>query len=77
MPIFMGYAFMTDEGWAALPFAAADHATTFLTHFLVEGKFHSLFKVLFGIGFSVQLLRARHSTGRLPVFTDHAGSPSR
>lgn len=60
MPIFMGYAFMTDEARAALPFPAADHATTFLTHFLVEGKFYSLFSLLFGIGFSVQLLRARN-----------------
>jgi uncharacterized protein len=60
MPIFMGYAFLGDEGRASLPFPAADHATTFLTHFLVEGKFYSLFSLLFGIGFSVQLLRARH-----------------
>lgn len=43
---------------ATLPTAATDPAAEFLMHVLVEGKFYSLFSLLFGIGFAVQLQRA-------------------
>lgn len=34
-----------------------DSATTFLVHLLAESKFFSLFSFLFGLGFSIQILR--------------------
>ena len=43
---------------AGLPTAATDPAAAFLIRALVEGKFYSLFSLLFGIGFAVQLQRA-------------------
>jgi uncharacterized protein len=36
----------------------ADKVTTFLIHFLVEGKFYSIFSFLFGFGFALQISRA-------------------
>lgn len=43
---------------ASLATAATDRAADFLHVMLVEGKFYSLFSLLFGIGFAVQLERA-------------------
>ncbi len=43
---------------ASLPTAATDRAADFLHVMLVEGKFYSIFSLLFGIGFAVQLGRA-------------------
>jgi uncharacterized protein len=43
---------------AALPTASLDPALHFLATLLAEGKFYSLFSLLFGIGFAVQMLRA-------------------
>jgi uncharacterized protein len=43
---------------ASLPTAANDPAAAFLIRALVDGKFYSLFSLLFGIGFAVQLQRA-------------------
>lgn len=61
MLVFSGYMFSENSGadlsvyWAA----AADGAVLFLIEFLVDGKFYSLFSFLFGLGFAVQMLRAR------------------
>lgn len=35
-----------------------DRITNFLVHFLVEGKFYSIFSFLFGFGFALQIARA-------------------
>jgi uncharacterized protein len=43
---------------AELPTAAADPAVFLLMTLLAQGKFFSLFSLLFGIGFAVQMLRA-------------------
>jgi hypothetical protein len=40
------------------PAAAAGQAVLFAVDWLVEGKFHSLFSMLFGIGFALQAARA-------------------
>lgn len=58
MPVFMGYYYLTPPQQATLPFAVADKITMLLIHFFVEGKFYTIFSLLFGIGFAVQLLRA-------------------
>ena len=54
---FFGLSFMPPERAAALPTAAADHIAEFLEHVFVDGKFYSIFSLLFGIGFGVQLSR--------------------
>lgn len=38
--------------------SAADNVVQFLVHFLVEGKFYSIFSFLFGFGFAMQMARA-------------------
>lgn len=55
--VFFGLIFMPPDRVAALPTAAADRVASFLEHVFVDGKFYSLFSLLFGIGFGVQLAR--------------------
>ncbi len=53
-----GYFFLSDARKEMLPTAEADHAIMWVLHFLVEGKFYSIFSLLFGIGFALQLKRS-------------------
>ena len=46
------------EARAALPTAVVDGPVWWAMHVLVEGKFYTLFSLLFGIGFAVQMGRA-------------------
>jgi uncharacterized protein len=55
--VFFGLFAMPSDRMAALPTAAADNVARFLEHVLVDGKFYSVFSLLFGIGFGVQLSR--------------------
>src|SRR6187549_1063675 len=55
--VFFGLFLLSPDRVAALPTAGADRIATFLEHVLVEGKFYSIFSLLFGIGFGVQLSR--------------------
>jgi uncharacterized protein len=64
--VFFGLIFMPPDRIAALPTAAADHVALLLEHVFVDGKFYSLFSLLFGIGFGVQL--ARGGDAALPRF---------
>ena len=63
---FFGLSFMPPDRAAALPTAAADHVAEFLEHVFVDGKFYSIFSLLFGIGFGVQL--SRGGDAALPRF---------
>ena len=63
---FFGLSFMPPERAAALPTAAADHIAEFLEHVFIDGKFYSIFSLLFGIGFGVQL--SRGGDAALPRF---------
>ena len=66
---FSGFAFMTPEMMSASPTAAVDLPVAGLTVWLGYGKFYSLFSLLFGIGFSLQLAAAeRRGDSRLRVF---------
>jgi uncharacterized protein len=56
---FAGHYVMTPAQTDALPTAPVDRAVLFGVDFLVEGKFYSLFSLLFGVGFSLQQGRAR------------------
>jgi uncharacterized protein len=55
--VFFGLFAMPPDRIAALPTAAADRVASFVEHVLVDGKFYSLFSLLFGIGFGIQLTR--------------------
>jgi uncharacterized protein len=64
--VFFGLFALPPERAAALPTAAADRIAVFLEHVFVEGKFYSIFSLLFGIGFGMQL--ARGGEAALPRF---------
>ena len=53
------YGELSDQAKAALPTAAADGPVAFIEIWLVESKFYTLFSLLFGVGFSILLSRAR------------------
>ena len=66
---FSGFAFMTPEMMAASPTAGLDLPVAGLTIWLGYGKFYSLFSLLFGIGFSLQLAAAgRRGDAQLRIF---------
>ena len=64
--VFFGLTFMSQVQIEALPTAGADRIASFLERVLVDGKFYSVFSLLFGIGFGVQL--ARGGDAALPRF---------
>jgi len=64
--VFFGLIFMPLDRVAALPSVAADRVALFLEHVFVDGKFYSIFSLLFGIGFGAQL--ARRGDAALPRF---------
>jgi uncharacterized protein len=64
--VFFGLTFIPPGRLAALPTAAVDSVASFLERVFVDGKFYSIFSLLFGIGFGVQLARGGDSA--LPRF---------
>src|SRR6266508_6715495 len=64
--VFFGIFAMPPERAAALPTASRDAVALFLDKVLVDGKFYSVFSLLFGIGFGLQL--ARGGEAALPRF---------
>ncbi|MCI7286748.1 MAG: DUF418 domain-containing protein [Parabacteroides sp.] len=46
---------MSAEDTALLPFSAADRYVRYLLYFFIDGKFYTIFSLLFGIGFSIIL----------------------
>jgi len=57
-PEFSLYTFLSGSEQAAMPTAHADKVIRFIQLMLVDGKFYSIFSVLFGIGFSIILANA-------------------
>lgn len=53
---FSGYGMMPDVLTQSAPLF--DKVTHFLVHFIIEGKFYSIFSFLFGVGFALQIARA-------------------
>ncbi|MEO7562136.1 MAG: hypothetical protein ABIT07_06035, partial [Ferruginibacter sp.] len=53
---FTGYGGINEKFKASLPTYPADSILSFLQTVFVEGKFYSLFSLLFGIGFSIILI---------------------
>ena len=58
-PEFSLFTFLKPEAAASLPTAATDRVVRYLTYMLVDGKFYTLFSLLFGIGFSIIMAHAR------------------
>jgi uncharacterized protein len=58
MQHFTGWTLLDPAARAALPMAEANHAAEFLIAWFIDGKFYSIFSLLFGIGFAVLLTRA-------------------
>lgn len=57
-PEFSLYTFQTAEAQAAMPTAAIDRVVRFLQYLFIDGKFYTLFSLLFGIGFSIIISHA-------------------
>jgi uncharacterized protein len=55
--VFFGLFVLPPDRAAALPTVPADGVALFLERVFVEGKFYSVFSLLFGIGFGLQLAR--------------------
>jgi uncharacterized protein len=75
IPDFSGHSFMMPAAQAALDRFGVDGAAALVQDFLIRAKFYSLFSLLFGIGFAVQLESAarrdanfvRHFARRLTI----------
>ena len=57
-PEFSLYSFQPEAVAEAMPTAAADHVVKFLQYLFIDGKFYTLFSLLFGIGFSIIISHA-------------------
>ena len=57
-PEFSLYTFLSSEAAASMPTAIADKITRYLLYIFVDGKFYTLFSLLFGIGFSIIIRNA-------------------
>lgn len=57
-PEFGLWTFLSSEEQTAMPTAHIDEMAHFLQYLLVDGKFYTIFSLLFGVGFS--LILARH-----------------
>lgn len=56
-PEFGLWTFLSAEAQASMPTAAVDRVVRFFHYWLVDGKFYTIFSILFGIGFSITLSR--------------------
>lgn len=67
-PEFSLFTFLKSPDAAALPGAGADRLLRFLHYALIDGKFYTIFSLLFGIGFSIILAHARSRRAGLGIF---------
>lgn len=67
---FSGRMFMTPQGLEMLPFDKIDSFAWTFFKFFIEVKFFTIFSILFGLGFSLQLMRAKDRGVRIvPVYS--------
>lgn len=66
-PEFSLYTFQKPEITEAMPTAEIDKVIRFLQYLFVDGKFYTIFSLLFGIGFSIIISNAaKKGNGRIP-----------
>lgn len=58
-PEFALWTFLSADEQSVMPTAGADRIVRFLQYMLVDGKFYTIFSLLFGVGFA--LILSRHS----------------
>ncbi|MBR2113491.1 MAG: DUF418 domain-containing protein, partial [Prevotella sp.] len=58
-PEFALWTFLSADEQSAMPTAGVDRIVRFLQYMLVDGKFYTIFSLLFGVGFA--LILSRHS----------------
>ena len=63
-PEFSLYTFQKEPVMAAMPTAGIDRVVKYLQYILIDGKFYSLFSILFGIGFYIIFSRALQKGGK-------------
>ena len=59
--LFTSFALLGGPGAPPVSAGAANEVAAFLSHALIDGKFYSLFSLLFGIGFAIQMRRGEAS----------------
>lgn len=57
-PEFSLYSFLPGETAEAMPTAAIDRIVHYLQYFFIDGKFYTIFSLLFGVGFSIIIANA-------------------
>ncbi len=62
-PEFSLYSFLPESARAVLPLASASRVLQWLLYIFVDGKFYTLFSLLFGIGFSIIITNAARKGG--------------
>lgn len=64
-PEFSLYSFLKSEAAAEMPTAGIDRIIRYLQYLFIDGKFYTLFSLLFGIGFSIIISNAmrKHVNG--------------
>jgi uncharacterized protein len=68
MVAFVGFSFLDDAGRAATIGSSLDDLAELLIEWLVVGKFYSIFSLLFGIGFAIQLGRLEQRGEGVPRY---------
>ena len=58
-PEFSLYTFQSTETIGSMPTAGIDKIVRYLQYFFIDGKFYTIFSLLFGIGFSIILSNAQ------------------
>lgn len=58
LPEFALYTFLPTETVAAMPTAGIDRVVKYIQYIFIDGKFYTLFSLLFGIGFSIIISNA-------------------
>ena len=57
-PEFSLYTFLKSDAVSAMPTAGIDRIIRYIQYILIDGKFYTMFSLLFGIGFSFILPHA-------------------
>ncbi|MDR3262599.1 MAG: DUF418 domain-containing protein, partial [Tannerella sp.] len=68
-PEFSLYTFQKKEITSAMPTADIDRVIRYLQYIFIDGKFYTLFSILFGVGFSIIISNAlKKNSNGLTVF---------